>query len=346
MSDEMNVPSSSTTTTTTTKEQPPIPIVAKTWLFIYYAIPKLHVPTTNLNISFALFSALFLTSVRYLAEYVLIQSFGWPTITTTTTTSLPTFFINGSTATKEAAGSCAAICHSSILCLGLLVAFATQKCDPVSKRMDHPQWWQDYSDALLQFCTGYMIYDAIINILLLRWDPQTQLLPLLNDDDKLFLVHHMMTSFYMTSSRLVGAGHMSAMVCMLVGEATNPLHNLYMMGEVAMTQECCNGPTTQSIHAYVSVAFAATYYVARAIVSPITMTIVSYCLIGTKRGRTNIPLIINIVWNILIWAVIFGSYSWIIKCQGILVDFLATTATTTTTTTFGRNRTLAMENEL
>lgn len=318
-SNETKVPSSTS-----------VPSVAKTWLLIYHAIPKMYVPYTSLEISFALVSAAMLACIRYFAEFVLVQSFGWPTA--------GDGLINGATPTKEAAASCASICHSTILCIGLIVAFATQKCDPASKRTDHPLWWQDFVDALLQFCTGYMIYDAIINIVWLRWDPQTQLLPILNDDDKLFLVHHMMTSFYMTSSRVIGAGHMSAMVCMLLGEVTNPLHNLYMMGEVAMKQECCNGPTAQYIHTIISVAFAAMYYVARAILSPITMIIVSCCLLVTKRGRANIPLIINILWNLMIWAVIFGSSSWITRCEGILSDFFKST--------FGGNNNLAKESEL
>jgi hypothetical protein len=300
-----------------TKEAPSIPAVAKAWLSIYHAIPKLYVPNTSLDVSFALFSALMLSCVRFLAELVLVQAYGWPTSGGS--------LVNGATATKEAAGNLAAICHSTLLCVGLVVAFASQKCDPVSKRADHPQWWQDFYDALLQFCTGYMIYDAVINIVLLRWEPQKHLLPVFNDDDKLFLVHHMMTSFYMTSARLVGAGHMSAMVCMLVGEVTNPLHNLYMMGEVAMKQDCCNGPAAQNRHAVISVAFAAMYNFVRAVVSPLTMAVVTYRLLLTPRGRANIPLPINIIWNLMIWAVIFGSTSWIVKCHGILSDFYTTT---------------------
>lgn len=300
------------------QQEAQIPTVAKAWLSIYHAIPKLHVPYGDLDFSFALFSALMLSCVRFLAEYVLIQSFGWPTAEEGS-------LLNGTTATKEAAACCASICHSSLLCVGLIVAFATQRCDPISKRTDHPQWWQDFADALLQFCTGYMVYDAVINIVLLRWDPQTHMLPIFNDDDKLFLVHHVMTSFYMTSARAVGAGHMSAMMCMLLGEMTNPLHNLYMLGEVAMTQECCNGQAAQRRHAIISVAFAAMYNLFRAVFSPTAMVFVTYRLLLTKRGRTNVPLPLNIVWNLMIWAVIFGSFSWMVKCQGILNDFYMTT---------------------
>jgi hypothetical protein len=256
-------------------------------------------------------SAMFLTSIRFLAEYMLVTTFGWP---------------EGDTLTKEAAASCGSICHSTLLCIGLIVAFQTQpRFDPAARMDEFPQWWQRFADALLQFCTGYMVYDALINIMFLRWDRQQPwALPVLNEDDKLFLVHHIMTSTYMTSSRVIGAGHISAMICMLLGELTNPLHNLFLMGEVAMKLECCNGPLARKSHAIISVAFAAMYSLFRAILAPPTFAVVSYCLILTTRGRNNIPIVINLLWNLMIWAVVFGSFSWIQKCNGILLDFIST----------------------
>jgi len=285
------------------------PLVARSWVSLKRAIPNVNFPFTNLDVSFALASALLLASIRYMSEYIiLVNFFGWP---------------RGDTLTKEAAASCASICHSTTLCVGLIVAFLTQKYDPAGRMDQAPKWWQDFVDALLQFCTGYMIYDAIINIFWLRWDPATSLLPVLGEDDKLFLGHHIMTSLYMTSSRVVQAGHMSAMICMLLGELTNPLHNMFMLGEVAMKLDCCNGPSAQQIHSLVSVAFAAMYNLFRAIIAPIMLVYVTYCLLFTKKGRTNVPLPLNILWNLMIWAVVFGSGSWIVKCHGILLDFMA-----------------------
>jgi hypothetical protein len=202
-----------------------------------------------------------------------------------------------------------------------MVAFATQTCQPAARMGEAPLWWQKFADSLLQFCTGYMVYDALVNILYLRYDPSLHSI-VLNDDDKLFLVHHIMTSTYMTSARIIQAGHMSAMICMLLGELTNPLHNLYMMGEVAMKLDCCNGLTAQRFHAAISIAFAAMYNLFRAVLAPPVFAWVSYCLIVSKQGRTNIPLSLNLLWNFMIWAVVFGSSSWIVKCHGILVDFM------------------------
>jgi hypothetical protein len=288
-----------------------IPWIARCWLAVYDRLPTVTIG--GLNVSMTLLAATCLASVRFLAEHVLVTYWGWPA---------------GHTLTKEAAASCGSITHSTLLCMGLIVAFATQKCDPSARMDDAPLWWQRLAHALLQFCTGYMVYDAVVNILYLRWDPQQHhpwSLPVLNDDDRLFLIHHIMTSTYMTSARILQAGHMSAMVCMLLGELTNPLHNMYMMGEVAMQLDCCNGPAAQQWHSVISVVFAAMYSLFRAVLAPPVFAVVSYRLLFTQQGRSNIPLPLNLLWNFMIWAVVFGSGSWIQKCNGILWDFVSTT---------------------
>eukprot|EP00565_Helicotheca_tamesis_P008295 CAMPEP_0185738174 /NCGR_PEP_ID=MMETSP1171-20130828/32212_1 /TAXON_ID=374046 /ORGANISM="Helicotheca tamensis, Strain CCMP826" /LENGTH=74 /DNA_ID=CAMNT_0028409303 /DNA_START=1 /DNA_END=222 /DNA_ORIENTATION=+ len=71
----------------------------------------------------------------------------------------------------------------------------------------HPQWWQDATTALLQFCTGYMLYDSINFFIIGRWVPGVG--PVLEPSDYSFLGHHVATSFYMMSSLYIGAGHMS-----------------------------------------------------------------------------------------------------------------------------------------
>merc|ERR1712087_871395 len=131
----------------------------------------------------------------------------------------------------------------------------------------------------------------------------------------------MVTTIYMSSCRIIGAGYMSAMICMLLGELTNPLQNSYMMAEVAMTLDCCNGVRMQQFYAFIKVAFAAAYFTVRTVVAGPAMTMVSYRLLLTKEGRANIPIALNIFWNMLIWGVVFGSSSWIVKCYNILADF-------------------------
>ncbi len=137
----------------------------------------------------------------------------------------------------------------------------------------------------------------------------------------------------MTSARYIQAGHMSAMTCMLLGELTNPLHNSFMIGENAMELDCCNSPKAQSIHTVISVTFAIMYNIFRAILAPLILGHVSYSLIVKKHGRTNIPILLNILWNLMIWGVVFGSTSWIIKCHGIYMDFISSSLTSTASTT-------------
>lgn len=290
-----------------------IPAVANFYLKLYHGIPKANVPFTKFNVSFSLVSAIFLTIVRFTSEYMLVNSFGWP---------------EGVTTTTEASSCCASICHSTILCTGLIVAFQTQTYDVAAKITDQStpnKWWPDFADALLQFCTGYMIYDSCINILWLRYDPEVSLLvPQLIGEDYLFLAHHTVTSIYMISARVIGAGYMSAMVCMLLGELTNPLHNMYFLGEHAMSLECCNGPAAQQFHNAVTIVFAAAYFLFRVVIAPPFFASITYVLLFTKKGRANVqPLGLNIFWNILIWGVCFGSEGWIRKCYHIVADFFA-----------------------
>jgi hypothetical protein len=283
----------------------PIPRVAQIWRNVYHAVPKVNFPFTNLPMSFSLASAAFLFTLRMATEPLLTSVFHWP---------------EGATPTKEAAASMVSICHSSLLCLGLIVSFQTQTYRPSQKLVEAPLWWQEFVDALIQFCTGYMIYDAIYNVILLRWSPG-DLLPTFGPDDYLFLGHHIVTSTYMISTRVIKAGHMSAMMCMLLGELTNPLHNMYMISNVALTLDCCNGDLSQQLFAIISVSFAAMYFFFRVLFAPFFFLHITYDLLITKQGRTNIPLTLNIFWNLMIWAVVFGSISWIQKCLGILVDF-------------------------
>jgi hypothetical protein len=289
-----------------------IPRVAQIWRYVYHAVPKVNFPFTNLPMSFSLASAAFLFTLRMMTEPLLISVFHWP---------------EGATPTKESAASMVSICHSSLLCLGLIVSFQTQTYRPSQKLVEAPLWWQEFVDALIQFCTGYMIYDAIFNVILLRWSPGDRL-PTFGLDDYLFLGHHIVTSTYMISTRVIKAGHMSAMMCMLLGELTNPLHNLYMISNNALTLDnnCCNGELSQQLFTIISVSFAAMYFFFRVLFAPFFFLHITYDLLITKQGRTNIPLALNIFWNLMIWAVVFGSISWIQKCLGILVDFASVSA--------------------
>lgn len=159
------------------------------------------------------------------------------------------------------------------------------------------------------------MYDIVFSILVPKMGN------LLEGDDWVFLVHHIVTSIYMTSTRFIGAGHQSAMICMLLGEATNPFHNLYYFLQEAMKLSCCNGSLAQTILDIDTFMFASTYVIIRALVAPpILMFHVSYDLL--MNGRKNIPIWVSLIWILLIWGVSIGSYPWIELCWGLVRKYL------------------------
>ncbi|KAL7497880.1 hypothetical protein ACHAWT_009123 [Skeletonema menzelii] len=117
----------------------------------------------------------------------------------------------------------------------------SQKYVPSAKLQDSPQWYQDAMHALLGFCTGYMIYDSFMGYIVEVWQPGKG--PVLSADDWMFLAHHILTTLYMTSSRWVKAGHISAMVLMYNGEFSAPVMNLHFVLEKAMEQDCYKDAT-------------------------------------------------------------------------------------------------------
>jgi hypothetical protein len=165
----------------TPKEQ--IPALLAFWGSLIHTLPAVNIG--GLNFSVTIVGALFLTAVRFTAEYAMVAVFGWPA---------------GNTLTQEAAAGVAAISHSSSLVPGLWMCFRSHPYRPSEKMADAPGWWQDAASALIQFCTGYMLYDAAVNILWQRRETG------LTSDDLLFLAHHVVTILYMISTRIVCAG--------------------------------------------------------------------------------------------------------------------------------------------
>lgn len=134
----------------------------------------------------------------------------------------------------------------------------------------------------------------------------------LHPDDFMFLGHHLATTLYMTSARIIGAGHQSAMMCMLLGELTNPLHNSFYIAQAAQKLDCCNGAFSQAAFRMIEISFAALYCVMRVIIGPI------FCLHMTYNlwvvGRKHINKVLLVVWTLLIWAVLIGSIPWVVEC--------------------------------
>ena len=273
------------------KTQPPL--LCRAWIGLYNSLPH---TAGGFDVSLTLLTIVALTCLRFLSETVQESVFGWP---------------QNEMITKEAAASAVAIFHSCNLVPALFLLFLSYGYSP-SQRLDvAPKWYRDCVTALLQFCTGYMVYDGVLNIVLLKWENG------LSSADYMFLGHHMATTLYMTSTRVVRAGHMSAMMCMFLGELTNPLHNSYYIADYAQKLDCCNGETSQRMHHIIAMSFSALYVLMRAVVAPVMCLHMSYDL--AVRGRKNgIPVALLLVWNFLIWAVILGSIPWVEDCWNML----------------------------
>ena len=260
---------------TTTKNGPKpnenekAPPVCQFWISLHNALPA--VGFAGMDITLTVFGALFLTTVRYSAEIVLIQLFGWP---------------ENAYVTKNACGSIAAITHSSFLVPGLMSYFWNHGYNPSESLYNNqtaPAWCAPAATALLQFCTGYMIYDGLVNCLWLNWNMAPDVL---HGEAMVFLGHHIATILYMSSTRALQAGHQSAMVCMLLGEITNPFHNSYYVAEAAQALACCNGDVSQMLFSVVEFLFSSSYFFVRGIVSPPALSHLTFCL----WWRAAIPL--------------------------------------------------------
>jgi hypothetical protein len=270
----------------------PLPALLQFWRSLATSLPKLQI--FGLDISLTVATVLFLSSLSFLARYILVNQFHWPA---------------DEMATKDAAASAVSIVHSLSLVPALFLCFLYHPYNPSEPLQQSSVPMQEVVVALLQFCTGYMVYDGLLNIVILHWST-------LNAEDLMFLGHHIATTVYMTSTRIVQAGHMSALMCMFLGESTNPLQNSHLMAQKALTLACCNGSRMQAAHDWVELLFSAMYFVVRTVIAFVACTHMTYHL--WRYGRKHIPSALIAFWTFLIWAVLAGSIPWIQTCWGVM----------------------------
>lgn len=282
-------------------EGPQGPWLLQLWQRAYHAFPKYYISSTNYDYSFSLVCALVLATFRVAMAYPVLLWFGWP---------------KGDDITYEASGNLTSIFHAINLCPALCLLLRSEPYNPSSRMDSHPRWWQETANALLSFTTGYMIYDTIVSYIILRWEPGVGVI--LSSSDWLFLGHHVVVLFYLASARIVGAGHISACICMLTGEITNPFMNSHLLGEVCLEQDFCNGPFARAYFAGNELVFAVLYFLFRAVIGPAFFLHLSYKVLLTTKGRTNIPVTLGLVWVVMVWGVVVGSLPWVERCVTIL----------------------------
>lgn len=274
-----------------------IPFILRPWISLYRSTPKLCIPGTDVDIHFSLRCAVFFSILRLSFRYVLYGC-GWPV------GDLDTFF---------SSACLASFCHSSLILPGLAAVLWSQKYVPSGRLDTSPQWYQDATNSIMGFCCGYMMYDSVIGYVVETWQPGIG--PVLSADDWTYLGHHILTSLYMISARWNKSGHMSAMILMFNGEFSAPIMNIHLILEKAMEQECCKGLSwLPTLFAYNEQLFSVVYLICRVAIAPFVIAHISYQLLLTKKGRSEVPLWLSICWMPMCWGVQFGSIPWIMTC--------------------------------
>ena len=297
-----NTNATTTTSTPQTSSQSSTEIssvVVQTWSNIYNSAPKLYIPFTKFDIAFSVLSCIVISTLRLINEYIYTEIYG---------------FSPNTYKTIESAACTTSIAHAIVLCHGLWALLRSQPYVPSAKIENTPAAYQSAVTALLQLCTGYMLYDTIFMIRSNQWS--------LHEDDVAYLGHHIVTILYMSQTRILGVGHISAMALMFTGEITNPFQNTHMVTKYCI-QLAQKGSLFHIVHPYAELAFATSYFFARGIVGPIQIAHITYDLLLTKRGRSNVPLLVGTLWSLMIWGIILGSIPWTRECYEMMIDGLA-----------------------
>ena len=271
--------------------------IIKAWSTLYNFTPKLYLPGTKFDVLFAGLSALILTVFRIFFINLYTSVLEWD---------------GSNIRTKSVSAYSVSIVHSLMLCFGLWPILRDQRYSPLAKMNVAPKYWQDASTALMQFCTGYMIYDFTFMLKESGWIPKTE--------DYAFLAHHVVTTLYMSQTRVLGYGHVSAMGLMFTGEITNPLQSFHSISRYAI-QMAPSHSLWHVVHPYAELLHAVLYGFVRAVIGPLQISHISYLLIFTKQGK-SIPFLVSIPWIIMIWGIILGSIPWTLEAVGMAMDGL------------------------
>ena len=277
-------------------------IILRGLLNAYHGVPK-RISFFGLDFSFTFAMFISLIFVKEVFFWLLV-SLGWP---------------SRSKMTTDAAASLTSILHSSYLCSCLTIFFwnlGWNNYIPSAKMKTTNKKWDDVATACLQLCTGYMLFDSFS---LIKDTFVLGLMPL-SQFDCIVLLHHFLTSFYMTSCRFVRAGHISAMVLMLTGEITNPLMNGMFVTRFAIQLECCSSDNMLRLHTFLEHAFAFNYLIFRIFIGPVCALHLCWDLIFTKRGRKNIPLPLSLLWVSLVLIVLVGGGPFILEALEMILD--------------------------
>jgi hypothetical protein len=239
--------------------------------------------------------AIFLTLARQAAWYLVLEPNGWDF---------------SRMETKSALSSMVAMAHSTLLLLPLHVSLVTHPTRKPSALMkDSSPKWNYTAACVISYCTAYMLQDAF-HIFNAAYAPVVGAIGTMNltSDDTMFLAHHFITLAYMLSAHFIGAGHYSAMLLMYFGEITNPVHNTYLICEIAAALH--PGPNVETLLFYSFKVFVVFYAAVRIVLGPILGVWIIYDLIVTKAGRAKVPLVASVLWCTAMVGVLHGSFGY------------------------------------
>lgn len=282
-----------------------IPHIVKVYVGFYEAIPSFCFPGTTLDIGFMLFWMACFFAIRC----VVVQIFyacGWP---------------EGSVSTLDAAASfVGGYFHApQVVSLSYALITSQKPYNPAAASKDDPKWWRDATDATLQICTAFMVFD----FLFLVW---TRYIPgqgvVLDLETILFMVHHFMTSFYMTTSRIYGAGQSSALTCMFLGEFTNTPFNTYFIFYVARRAGMSFSPFYAQFETPIELLTAVLFLLFRVVLSPIVLSYAAYCLLTDPKVGAYVPIAMRLLWTAMMAAVIFGSANQDIAFYNMIMEHM------------------------
>lgn len=268
------------------------------WSRLFDSAPKLYIPFTKFDIGFTIISFFVICTLRLLNEYIFINILNFN----------PTTY-----KTIESAAALTSLEHALVLCSGLWAVLRSQPYDVCARMESAPKQYQKATTALLEMCTGYMFYDAVFMFRANNWS--------LHPEDGAFLGHHIVTVLYMSQTRVLGVGHISALALMFTGELSNPAQNLHLITKFAI-QMSDDGSFFHVLHPFVELTFAIMYFILRGFVGPYQVISISYTLLFTKKGRESVWLPIGMLWSMMICGIILGSIPWTKEAWGMIADGL------------------------
>jgi hypothetical protein len=275
-----------------------VPFLARLWIGIYKrARPQVNFTGTEVNIGFGIASFCFFVLVRIFVVKVLVDN-GW-------SHSDITWHISSNLT--------GGIFHSPLLVPISFVLMLNAPYNPSSHMKDHPLWWQEATTAVLLYCAAYFVQDTVVDLVSLG-----VLGAELSKDTLVFLIHHLISIFYLISSLWLQAGQLSLLMIICFGECTNPIFNMYLACQHAKNEGYCNDSPFHEFIVALEMLTCITYVPVRVILCPLIGLPMSYSLIFSKSAKLNLPLPIRLLWVAMIWATLLGSIPFAVSLVDVM----------------------------